>query len=273
MILPDYKFKNTESDAVPFLLAQSPYQGKAKNKALVGFAKVLSGGRVVGLNKDKPFSDRMLADGVSIHIEKAGLDNPEVEQIILESVVTNLEAGVKLLDKQETALARIGSRLSEMALALNTARVDSSRCSDAQQRFEQSRKNYVDITKATYDHTALFSMGQSKPITVVVPSGRYWEGLSIDRCNLDSPGFRAIEAGKVSPEANGLLLDPESFTQVFKEWRLLCASNRMQWHLVYQKWQCMVSTLKYFLGGRRWTAPNLPESMPNASLRRPHLNN
>ena len=259
--------------AVPFLLAQSSTPFRAPRNKLAGFAKVLAGGRVVGLNKDKPFADRMLAEGVACHIQTAGLDDPKVEQIILESVATNLEAGVKLLDKQEVALARMGSRLSEMALSLNRARADLSQSSDAQSKFEKSRHQLQMIARETFDHTALFSMGESPPITIAIPEGKVWEGLSIDRCNLRTPGFDTLNAGKVSPAAKGLLLDPQTFTLVFQEWRHLCAGNRLQWHLVYNRWQRIVSTLKYFLGGRRWTPPPLPDEAKLGGLRRPHINN
>jgi hypothetical protein len=259
--------------AVPFLLAQSSTQSRQPKNKLVGFAKVLAGGRVVGLNKEKPFADRMLADGVDFQIQDAGLDDPKVEQIILESVATNLEAGVKMLDKQEVALARMGGRLSEMALSLNRARADLSQSNDAQSQFEESRYHFRMITKETFDHTALFSMGASKPITIAVPVGKVWEGLSIDRCNLKTPGFDSLQVGKVSPSAKGLLLDPETFALVFQEWRHLCAGNRLQWHLVYNRWQKIVSTLKYFLGGRRWTPPLLPDESQQGGLRRPHLDN
>jgi len=264
---------STPGKAVPFLLAQSSTPTRQPRNKLAGFAKVLAGGRVVGLNKEKPFADRMLADGVTCHIQEAGLDDPKVEQIILESVATNLEAGVKLLDKQEVALARMGGRLSEMALSLNRARADLSQSMDAQAKFEEARHHLQLIARETFDHTALFSMGESKPITIAVPAGKVWEGLSIDRCNLKTPGFDALNAGKVSPSAKGLLLDPETFTLVFKEWRHLCAGNRLQWHLVYSRWQSIVSTLKYFLGGRRWTPPLLPDETKQGGLRRPHLDN
>ena len=264
---------NTMGNAVPFLLAQSSSPSREPKNQLVGFAKVLAGGRVVGLNKEKPFADRMLADGVAFQIQNSGLDDSAVEQIILESVATNLEAGVKLLDKQEVALARMGGRLSEMALSLNRARADHTHSMEAQAKFEESRHHLQLIAKETFDHTALFSIGESKPITIAVPAGKVWEGLSIDRCNLRTPGFDTMNAGKVSPAAKGLLLDAEAFTLVFKEWRYLCAGNRLQWHLVYSRWQCIVSTLKYFLGGRRWTPPLLPDETKQGGLRRPHLDN
>jgi len=270
---PHHSSVSTSVNAVPFLLAQSTLPSRPPKNKLAGFAKVLAGGRVVGLNKEKPFADRMLADGVAFQIQNSGLDDSAVEQIILESVATNLEAGVKLLDKQEFALAKMGGRLSEMALSLNRSRADLKNSLDAQMQFEDSRHHLQSIAKETFDHTALFSMGAAKPITLAVPAGNAWEGLSIDRCNLSTPGFDAIKSGKVSPTAKGLLLDPETFTLAFKEWRHLCAGNRLQWHLVYSRWQGIVSTLKHFWGGRRWSPPPLPDESKQGFLKRPHLNN
>jgi hypothetical protein len=259
--------------AVPFSLAQATTIPPRPHKQLAGFAKVLVGGRVVGLNKNKPFGDRMLAEGISQISENRTPELPAIEHEILESVATNLEAGVKLLDKQEYSLAKMGGRLSEMALCLNQARSGVEHHKIAQEKFEESRFILRSLVKETFDHTALFSIGPAKPITVAVPTRSRWEGLSIDRANIQSPAFLAIDGGKVSPNADGLLLDPQTFSQAFKEWRILCASNRLQWYLVYQRWQWIVSTLKHFLGGRRWTAPPFPDDSGSSQLRRPHLDN
>ena len=259
--------------AVPFALAQSSQQQSGKNRSqLSGFAKVLAGGRVVSLNKHKPFADRMLADGVANCLD-ANHNDVSIEQIILESVATNLEAGVKLIDKQEFALAQMGGRLSEMALLLNQARCSSDFQDVAQSKFEESRTTFRSIAKTTFDHTALFSVGPAKPVTVIVPAKNHWEGLSIDRCNLKKPGLSAIEVGKVSPSANGLLLDPQSFSAAFEEWRMLCAVNRLQWHLLYQRWQGIVRTLRDFIGGRRWTPPPFPSDDAPGPVKRPNLLN
>ena len=257
----------------PFTLAQSVGNPQLAHKRLAGFAKVLVGGRVIGLDRSKPFADRMLAEGVAQFQNKRCPKDTSIQQIILESVATNLEAGVKLLDRQELALAKMGGRLSEMALALNQARSDSSMHQSAQLKFQHSRENFRSLSKETFDHTALFSMGPAKPITIAVPAGSHWEGLSIDRCNLKTPGLHAIEYGKVSPSSNGLLLDPDTFTRAFAEWRTMCAGNRLQWHLVYQRWQSIVRQFKYFLGGRRWDPPPFPSDDDGGPLQRPHLGN
>ena len=258
--------------AIPFALAQSSSSPRKKHQKLSGFAKVLAGGRVIGLNREKPFADRMIAEGVT-NFTNAELKDIPVEQVILESVATNLEAGVKLIDKQEVALAKMGGRLSEMALLLNQAKLAPEKRDCLQSKFDESRELFRGITKQTYDHTALFSMGPSKPVTVVVPAKYHWEGLSIDRCDILKSGLLTIDRGKISPTADGLLLDAETFGKAFGEWRSLCAHNRLQWHLVFQKWQGVVRTLKNFLGGSRWTPPPFPKDDDPGPLKRPNLEN
>lgn len=262
------------SPVLPFALAQSMvHPTRQTHRKLAGFAKVLTGGRVVALNNSKPFADRMLADGASKFVQPGASPHTSAEQMILESVATNLEAGVKLLDKQELVLAQVGGRLSEMALALNQARSATNHALPAQQSFENARGKFQELCKTTFDHTALFSNGPSKPITVAVPCGNCWEGLSIDRCDIRTPGLQAIGRGKVSPSAEGLLLDPGTISQAFSEWRTMCVSNRMQWGLISEHWQRIVVTLKYFLGGRKWTPPPFPDDAKPGPLRRPHLQN
>jgi hypothetical protein len=193
--------------------------------------------------------------------------------VILESVAINLEAGVKLLDTQELVLAKMGGRLSEMALSFNRARQKKEHVQDAQRSYEQSLAILRRLSKETFDHTALFSIGPAKPVTVVVPTRTKWEGLSIDRCNLSTPGLRALDAGKVSPDAKGLLLDPRAFTFAFNEWRFMCANNRLQWHLIYDRWRLIVDKLKHFIGGRKWCPPPFPDDLMQRPLSRPHLDN
>ena len=218
--------------ALPFALSGLKKSSFSRVNGQKGFLKVVAGGSVVRLCEHKPLVDRMLGDGVAKVLNSAKTSSETSKKVILQSVVTNLEAGVQLLDKQELVLAKIGGRLSEMALALNRSRANPDNSSDAQIKFEKSRVQYRTFVKETFDHTALFSFGSSKPIIVAVPKLEYWELLSIDRCNIDRPGLRSLDAGKVSPSADGLLLDPEAFSRAFSEWRLLCAVNRLQWNLI-----------------------------------------
>jgi len=236
-----------QPSVLSFTLAQSSSVQREAHQKLAGFAKVLAGGRVVGINNQKTFADRMISDGVSKYRPKVGHGEIPIEQVILESVATNLEAGLKLLDKQELALARMGGRLSEMALCLNRSRQDISLQESAQVDFE--------------------------PIRVAVPARRHWEEYSIDRCDLKKPGFIAIDSGKVSAHTEGVFLDPKTFNRVFLEWRFLCTNNRMQWFLIRDQWKSVLRTLKHFLGGRRWIAPPFPDDPDGAPPRNPHIFN
>ena len=262
-----------QPSVLSFTLAQSSSVQREAHQKLAGFAKVLAGGRVVGINNQKTFADRMISDGVSKYRPKVGHGEIPIEQVILESVATNLEAGLKLLDKQELALARMGGRLSEMALCLNRSRQDISLQESAQVDFSKARANFRSLAKETFDHTALFSSGPSEPIRVAVPARRHWEEYSIDRCDLKKPGFIAIDSGKVSAHTEGVFLDPKTFNRVFLEWRFLCTNNRMQWFLIRDQWKSVLRTLKHFLGGRRWIAPPFPDDPDGAPPRNPHILN
>ena len=66
---------------------------------------------------------------------------------LLESVSANLEAGMKLLDKQELSLAKIGGKLSEIALALNQARNSVDKQPDSQERFVLAKRRYPQAYK------------------------------------------------------------------------------------------------------------------------------
>jgi len=243
-----------------------------RQKDLGGFAKVLAGGRVVKLDRDKPFMERFIGCTLS-PAEIAHKDNRSRGQVVLETVVANLEAGVKLVDKQELFLAKFGGRLTEIALSLNKARETPVHSQEAQAVFEHSREKLRTIAKETFDHTALFSNGPAKPITLALPVKDHWEGLSIDRCDLAKPGFLAIDRGKVCPHASGYLLDRESIQRAFVEWRLLCVHNLMQADLIKSKFKAFLGRLRDFVGGKRWDAPPFPSDLSTGPLRRPNLDN
>ena len=46
-------------------------------------------------------------------------ENKSKDLAVLETITANLNAGIKFVDRQETLLAKIGGKLSEMALCLN----------------------------------------------------------------------------------------------------------------------------------------------------------
>ena len=76
------------ASGMPFLLAQSTHQQVKARPKLEGFAKVLAGGRVVGLKREAPFVDRMIGFDLGSS-RKTSVPKP-VEQLRLESVATNL---------------------------------------------------------------------------------------------------------------------------------------------------------------------------------------
>ena len=136
-----------------------------------GFAKVVAGGRIVRLQKDKPFLERMVLGEATPHTPVT--PSRTHAQAVMESVATNLEAGIELIDHQEVCLAKMGGRLSEIALSLNQVRSpqsDDQNRQSSQRQFESSRDEIRRLSQSTYDNTALFSQGVSKPITIAVPN-------------------------------------------------------------------------------------------------------
>jgi len=253
-----------------FLFSQATKPTIASRKAIAGFAKVLVNGRVVGVDHSKSFQDRMIGS-------PAGRESAAVPEnlgvALLEAVSANLEAGMRLLDKQELSLAKIGGKLSEIALALNQARQFVEQQSSAQDRFTVARDAIRQLSKTTFDHTALFANGPSKPIVVAVPTLGTWEGLTLDRCNISTPGFSAVNNGKVMPSSLGHLLDPPSVEMSFSEWRKLCIQNRLQWNLLSERLFHITHSLLDRAHKHKWTVPEFPEQSPDGPLRRPHRNN
>ena len=265
------KILKTKNKSAPlseaFLLSPSQStQARAKRK-LAGFAKVLSGGRVVRLDKDKPFRERMIG---SIPEMPAQTHSPHYQQAILQTVEMNLTAGLRLLDEQELCLAKIGGKLSEVALSLNNAQSKPDTAACEHERFEKARARIRDVSKTTFDHCTLFSNGPSNPIIVAVPTPYYWEGLSIERCDISQPGFISIDKGKVSPHAEGLMLDGQSISRSFTEWRRMCASNRMQWQLLKERMALIVRSMSLIASGKDWALPQFPEDSSTGPLQRPH---
>ena len=239
------------------------------NQVSRGFAKVVAGGRIVRLRKEAPFFERLVTG------ESAPTETVVKSRAILESVSSNLEAGIKMVDKQETCLAKIGGRLSDMALSLNKARdpnLSHDSKKDAQKNFESARDSIRKTALETYDNTALFSNGPAKPVTIAVPSGSQWEGLSVDRANLAQPGLIIMDKGKVYGDGEGYTIDPGSVKRAFDEWRKMCVSNRMQSSLLTHRLHGVKQKLRDLLQGDHWDAPTEPTNS-NGPLRRPHLQN
>ena len=262
--------ENKKPHTNSFLFSQATKPAVASRKTLAGFAKVLVNGRVVGVDHSKSFQARMIGDGVG---RQTPTTPDDTGVALLEAVSANLEAGMRLLDKQELSLAKMGGKLSEIALALNQAREYVERQESAQVRFVAARDALRQLSRSTFDHTALFANGPSKPIVVAVPTLGTWEGLTIDRCDIATPGLSAVEQGKVVPTALGLLLDPPSVEMSFAEWRKLCIQNRLQWNLLSERLFQITHSLLDRARANRWQVPVFPEQSPDGPLRRPHRNN
>jgi hypothetical protein len=239
-----------------------------------GFAKVVAGGRIVRLQKEKPFLERMVTGGLPAQAEQP--DSASHEKAVLESVASNLEAGIEMVGRQEVCLAKIGGRLSEIALSLNLSRTpqcEEKQRADIQVRFESSRDEIRHLAQTTFDNTALFSKGPSKPITIAVPTHGEWEGISIDRSNIEQPGLTTVDLGKVCSSGPGYTLDPGSVKRAFDEWRSLCINNRMQWGLLMDRLHGAHQSLLNVMNGKKWRIPQVPKSGTLGPLRRPHRNN
>jgi hypothetical protein len=170
----------------------------------------------------------------------------------------------------------MGGRLSEIALSLNQVRSpqsDDQNRQSSQRQFESSRDEIRRLSQSTYDNTALFSQGVSKPITIAVPNLGEWEGVSIDRANIEQPGLTTIDHGKVYGSGGGYSLDTGSVKRAFDEWRSLCINNRMQWGLLMDRLHGANQSLRNVISGKDWDIPPIPESQALGPLRRPNRNN
>jgi len=264
---------NPGSTGGNYTTVKAAHSQKINLPLLKGFSKVVAGGRVIRMQKEKPFLERMVTGHTFLPV-KTGTNLNSIA--VLESIQTNLEAGIDLVNYQETGLAKIGGRLSEVALTLNQAdspRTKHEEKEHAQVRFEEIRSKLRELAQLTYDGTALFSIGKAKPITIAVPSIGRWEGLSIDRADLGQPGMVTIDKGKVFGNSSHYHLDADSVKRACDEWRSLCMSNRMQWGLLKDRLKGIVNCLLNFDKHRPWKVPVQTNSLLLGSLRRPNQNN
>jgi hypothetical protein len=244
----------------------------APKQLLKGFARVLAGGKVVRPNNTQPLLQRMVTGE---HVDQTFTDGENHAKAVLDSVASNLSAGIKIVDQQEIVLAKIGGRLSEIALCLNQAVLPESSHSirkESQVKFEKSRDTIRDLSQTTFNNASLFSDGPSKPITIAVPNQGTWEGISIERADIGKPGLKSIDQGKVEHDATGYFLDHSTIRRAFDEWRFLCASNRMQWGLLVDRLHGVNRTLRKICEGQDWNVPVFP-SKNLGPLRRPNRNN
>ena len=239
-----------------------------------GFAKIIAGGRIVRPDPNKPELARMVT-GDSKMVNDTALKSAHAKAV-LESVTTNLEAGIGLVDRQETALAKIGGKLSEIALILNQVKNPKSTedlRAQYQSDFIESRDGIRKLALETFDQTALFSNGPAKPITIAVPTLDSWEGVSIDRANLKQPGLQTVDSGKVFGSGAGFFLDAGSIKKAFQEWRRLCLNNRLQWGLLVDRLHGVNRSFEKFRKDRNWRVPSFPSKSQLGPLKRPNRNN
>ena len=238
-----------------------------------GFAKVVAGGRIIRIDSGKPYLERMVTGSVST-VDHA--ISTSKETAVLDSVKANLEAGIQLVDAQETSLAKIGGKLSELALYLNNSRhpeANEKERASLQVRFKSSQDAIFKESLSSFDQTALFSNGPSKPVTIAVPTHGEWEGLSVDRSDLGQAGLKSSMSGKIYGDGPGMFLDHDTIKRAFTEWRTLCTQNRMSWGMLVDRLHGISSLKEKVLNGGAWKVPKFPSDPKLGPLRRPHRNN
>jgi len=249
----------------------SPPKENLKN----GFAKVVAGGRIIRIDSQKPYLERMVT-GTSSPGETVTQKTKSKELALLESITANLDAGIKFVDQQETSLAKIGGKLSEMALCLNKAKCpdsDHTERTELQEKFSQAKDAIFKESISSFDHSALFSNGPSKPLTIAVPNHGEWEGLSIERSDLGQTGLKTVMGGKVYGDGPGFHLDHGAIKRAFSEWRTLCTSNRLSWGMLVDRLHGISSLHQKILDGTPWRIPEFNSNPGYGPLRRPHRNN
>ena len=241
-----------------------------------GFPKVVAGGRIIRIDSNKPYLERMVTGGELNKGTKTSKASSSVEMAVLETITANLNAGIKFVDTQEISLAKIGGKLSEIALSLNKTKSPSASVQERvemQSTFERAKAALFHESISAFDQSALFSNGPSKPVTVAVPTGNEWEGLSIDRADLGQPGIHSVMNGKVYGDGPGLHLDHDSIRRAFSEWRSLCTQNRMNWGMLMDRLHGISRVRQKILDGDKWKIPEFPLDPQSGPLRRPHRNN
>ena len=183
-----------------------------------GFPKVVAGGRIIRIDSSKPYLERMVTGHESNATSSSSKESKTKDLAVLETISANLNAGIKFVDRQETSLAKIGGKLSEMALCLNKVNCPTSSHEDrltTQKKFESAKESLFRESISSFDQSALFSNGPSKPLTIAVPNRGEWEGLSIDRLDLGQPGISTVMKGKVYGDGSGFHLDHDSIKRAF----------------------------------------------------------
>ena len=236
-----------------------------------GFAKVVAGGRVVRPDDELPFLERMVTGAGPTQLEVKSR-----EAAVLESVASNLEAGINIVDHQELGLAKIGGKLADVSLALNSCKAPkaSNKVRErAQQDLEFAKACIRETSHSVYAGTPLFANGPSKAVTIAVPNRGEWEGISITRPDLDLPGIKTVLSGKVHGDSKDFFLDSPSIRRAFDEWRTHCIENRLLWGNLKDRLHGVFRKLTELDKGGAWTLPRFPTDPKLGPLRRPNRNN
>jgi len=254
-------------------LSQAAMLRKAQAKPTP--ARVVSGGAISLPDSEKPFLERMVT-GSCEKTERLRESDPGYAHAVLASVAVNIEAGVRYLECQESALAKIGGNLSEVAALVTATRsphADEASRGDMQVRFEEARGEIRETSVTTHGRAALFSIGEAPPVVVTVPSSGEWEGLALDRANLGTPGMISIETGKIHGSSPGLHLDEGSIRRALDDWRKLCITNRLQWGMLVERLHRIDRRQRSIAMGEPWSVPPSPEELGHDGIRRPHQSN
>ena len=253
-------------------LSSSFIASKPKPPGQAGFAKVVAGGQVIRPDAQLPFIERMITGSVAPDLSKV----QSRESAILESVASNIEAGINIVDRQEMGLAKIGGKLADVSLSLNTCKSPKSTISireRAQADLEFAKSCIRDIAQTVYHDTALFSNGPTKPVTIAIPNMGEWEGIDITRPDLSLPGMQTVLNGKVHGDSKDYFLDSESIRRAFDEWRNHCIQNRLLWGNLRDRLKGVFRKLSDLENGGHWALPRFPTDPKLGLLRRSNRNN
>ena len=183
---------------------------------------------------------------------------------------------MRFLESQDSVLAEIGRFLTEVAVAFATSRRPDSTEAErrrGQESFSRANEEIRILRESRHAGSPLFSLGSAKPLVVATPAAGDWEGLAIDRANLGSPGFVALDAGKLHGDGSGHFLDEGSLERTLGDWRRLCHANRLQWTMLAERLHRVDGRLRRVAAGEPWIPPPDPAERGQRGLERPHAMN
>ena len=257
-------------------LQAPPQSDPRKARGATGFAKVVAGGRIIRVDSNKPYLERMVTGSPDTDSAPADYSSNGARYEVLKTVVCNLQAGVRFVDDQEAALFKVGECLAAISTALSrvhNSNGDEIECFEAQKSCELAQRTLCELSHSSYDQSALFSSGPSKPVVIAVPASGRWEGLSVNKCDLARPGLKAVQSGKVFGDGRGYFLDHATIKRAFGDWQDLCIQNGMQWGHLLERLRWTRLSLDKLDRGVTWEMPAFPQNPKSGPLLRPNLQN